>query len=208
VKRLRQSTAAAFGVAIVVVAVASPRPARAAEITAATPAPARAIDVPRPTETARDRVPLEVDGVRLRGRWFETAVHRAVRGAGRRLEAPSCAAVLGDYRDSAGRALTERLRALALDAPAYARLVLIYDGSNDGPCRRPRVYAFTSPGSRVVRACPTLGALAVSRPEEAEAVVIHEVLHTLGLADDLPSSAAITAAVERRCGRADARRFD
>jgi hypothetical protein len=186
VKRFRQSTAAAFGVAIVVVAVASPGSTRAGEIT--------------------ER--FEVDGVRLRGRWFEDAVRRAVQGAGRRLAAPSCAAVLGDYRDGAGRALTDRLRALGLDAPAYARLVLFYDGSSDAPCRRPRVYAFTSPGSRVVRTCPTLGALAVSRPEEAEAVVIHEVLHTLGLADDRPSSASITAAVERRCGRIAVQRWD
>jgi len=68
------------------------------------------------------------------------------------------------------------------------------------------VYAFTSPGSRVVRACPALGALAVSRPDEAEAVVIHEVLHTLGLDHDLPSSADVTAAVERRCAPSLARR--
>jgi hypothetical protein len=135
-------------------------------------------------------------------------VRRAVQGAGRRLEAPSCAAVLADYRDGEGRPLTARLRTLRLDATAYSRLVLFYDGSNDAPCRRPRVYAFTSPGSRVVRACPTLGALAVARPAEAEAVVIHEVLHTLGLRDDRPSSASITASVERRCGRLAAGRVD
>jgi len=147
------------------------------------------------------------DGVRLRGRWFEENVRRAVQGAGRRLEAPSCAAVLDEFRDGGGRALSDRLRALSLDAPGYTRLVLFYDGSNDGPCLRPRVYAFTSPGSRVVRACPALGALAGARPEEAEAVVIHELLHTLGLADDRPSSASITAAVLRRC-RGDARQLD
>lgn len=150
--------------------------------------------------------PTDADGVRLRGRWFEEPLRRAVQGAGRRLAEPSCAAVLGEFRDPVGRPLAERLGELALAPGDYARLVLFYDGSSDAPCRRPRVYAFTSPGSRVVRACPTLGALAVSRPEAAEAVVIHELLHTLGLGDDRPSSASITAAVESRCLRADDRR--
>ena len=78
-------------------------------------------------------------------------------------------------------------------------MVLFYDGSTTAPCRRPRVYAFTAPGSRVVRACPALGRLAAAAPDEAEAVVIHEVLHTLGLAENPPSSEEITARVERRC---------
>jgi hypothetical protein len=145
------------------------------------------------------------DGVRLRGRWFEEPVRRAVEGAARRLAGSSCAAVFHDFRDGSGRLLADRLRALDLDAGAYARLVLFYDGSNDAPCRRPQVYAFTSPGSRVVRACPSLGALVVSQPDEAEAVVIHELLHTLGLAHDAPSSAEITARVLRRCGPDDRR---
>lgn len=150
--------------------------------------------------------PAKADGVRLDGRWFEEPVRRAVQGAGRRLAGPACAAVLGDFRDAAGRRLADRLGELSLAPEEYARLVLFYDGSNDDPCRRPRVYAFTSPGSRIVRACPTLGALAAARPSEAEAIVIHELLHTLGLGDDRPSSAWITAAVESRCLRADARR--
>jgi hypothetical protein len=182
VERFRQSTAAALAAAIAALS-SGPR-ATAVEGTA----------------------PSDADGVRLRGRWFEEPLRRAVQGAGRRLAEPSCAAVLGEFRDPAGRPLAERLGELSLAPGDYARLVLFYDGSSDAPCRRPRVYAFTSPGSRVVRACPTLGALAVSRPEEAEAVVIHELLHTLGLGDDRPSSASITAAVESRCLRADDRR--
>jgi hypothetical protein len=181
-ERFRQSKAAALAAAIVALS-SGPR-ATAVELTA----------------------PPAADGVRLRGRWFEEPVRRAVHGAGRRLAERACATVLDDFRDTTGRPLADRLGALALQADDYVRLVLFYDGSSDAPCRRPRVYAFTSPGSRVVRACPTLGTLAVSRPDEAEAVVIHELLHTLGLADDRPSSASITAAVERRCHQADDRR--
>jgi hypothetical protein len=139
------------------------------------------------------------DHVRLAGRWFETPVRSAVQGAARRLAAPPCAAVLSDFLDVRGRPLRERLAELGLDAPSHARSIFFYDGSSDAPCRRPGVYAFTIPGSRIVRACPLLGSLAASDPERAEAVVIHEVLHTLGLEEDALTSQQITARVERRC---------
>ena len=167
----------ALGVAMLVVVPGSTRTTRAAAIACA----------------------LETDGVRLRGSWFEVPVRRAVNGAARRLAEPSCAAILTDFRDHAGLPLREHLRALDVDAPAYARMVLFYDGSNESPCRRPRTYAFTAPGSHVVRTCPTLAALVASDPREAEAVVIHEILHTLGLEENPPASADITAAVVRRC---------
>ncbi len=148
-----------------------------------------------------DRVlpPDPADGVRLAGRWLEEPMRRAVRGASRRLGERSCAAVLDDFRDPAGRPLRERLRELELEAPEYARMVLFYDGSSEEPCRRPRVHAFTAPGSRVVRVCPSLGRLVASAPRTAEAIIIHEVLHTLGLDENPPSSEDITAAVEKRC---------
>jgi len=139
------------------------------------------------------------DGVRLAGRWLEEPVRRSVQGAARRLAEPSCEAVLGDFRDASGRGLRERLEETGLDAPSYARMVLFYDGSSEGPCRRPRVHAFTAPGSRVVRVCPSLGRLAAAEPGRAESIVIHEILHTLGLAENPPNSEDITAAVERRC---------
>jgi hypothetical protein len=142
---------------------------------------------------------MSADGVRLVGRWLEEPVRRSVHGAARRLAEPSCEAVLGDFRDAAGRALRERLGETGLDAPSYARMVLFYDGSNEGPCRRPRVHAFTAPGSRIVRVCPSLGRLAAAEPGRAESIVIHEILHTLGLAENPPTSEDITAAVERRC---------
>lgn len=138
------------------------------------------------------------DGVRLRGRWFEDAVRLAVRDASRRLDEPGCSTVL-DLRDRSGRALRARLQETGLDAPSYVRQVLFYDGSNDSPCRQPRTLAFTAAGSRVVSVCSALGRLAASSPGEAQAVVIHEVLHTLGLGENPPASDEITALVERRC---------
>ncbi len=147
----------------------------------------------------RPAVAADGDGVRLRGTWFEEPVRRAVHAAARRLADPSCAAVLAAFRDPSGRTLDERLLELRLEAPDYALMVLFYDGSNDAPCHRPRVHAFTAPGSRVVHACPDLGMLAASDPRQAEAVVIHELLHTLGLQENPPASDDITAAVEARC---------
>ena len=154
---------------------------------------------PRDSPAAAPASSLGADGVRLRGSWSEGPVRRAVHGAARRLAEPSCAALLSDFRDRTGRPLREHLRELEVDAPAYVRMVLFYDGSHDPPCGRPRTYAFTAPGSRVVRTCSTLGALAASAPDEAQAIVIHEILHTLGLGENPPASEDITAAVVRRC---------
>jgi hypothetical protein len=196
--RIRQSTVSPLVAAILVAGSGGPTDAAAADRT-----DPLAVQAGLTTEMEGDRGAASgsVDAVRLPGRWFEAPVRRAVAGAARRLAEPACAAVLGEFRDGSGRSLRDRLGTLGLEAPDYARLVLFYDGSTEEPCRRPRIFAFTSPGSRVVRACPSLGALAVRRPDEAEAVVIHEVLHSLGLARDSPSSDAITAAVERRCER-------
>ena len=143
--------------------------------------------------------PAPSDGVRLGGRWFEEPVRRAVRGASRRLGEPSCSALLDELEDSEGRPLSERLGALEVEASAFVRMVLFYDGENDAPCRRRGTYAFTAPGSRVVRVCPSHARLAAEAPRQAEAVVIHEMLHSLGLGEDSPTSEGITAAVERRC---------
>jgi hypothetical protein len=142
---------------------------------------------------------LPADGVRLEGLWFEEPLRRAVHGAARRLAVPSCEAVLADFRDTSGRQLLAGLGETGFDAPSYARIVLFYDGSNAEPCRRPGILAFTAPGRRVVRVCPSLGRLAVAEPGLAESIVIHEILHTLGLAENPPSSDEITRAVERRC---------
>jgi hypothetical protein len=38
-------------------------------------------------------------------------------------------------------------------------------------------------------------------PPLAEAIIIHEALHTLGLREDPPSSREITRRVVKRCGR-------
>jgi hypothetical protein len=61
-------------------------------------------------------------------------------------------------------------------------------------------YAITQPGSRVVFICPREFIQKREwNPAEAEALIIHEMLHSLGLEENPPSSVAITADVLDRC---------
>jgi hypothetical protein len=128
-------------------------------------------------------------------------IEAAVRGGARRLAREDCARLLTDYRDASGRTLAENAQRLGRTASEYVDLVLFYGHDDaDGRCRRRRLLAFTSPGSRVVRVCPELADVYRSYPPDAEIVIIHEVLHSLGLGENPPSSDEITARVAYRCG--------
>jgi peptidoglycan hydrolase-like protein with peptidoglycan-binding domain len=152
-------------------------------------------------DVSEEGIESAADGVRLAAEWFSQPVRTAVRGAAHRLADPDCAALLDDFSDAEGRSLRQRLEQLGVDAPAYTRSVLFYDGSNELPCRRRRMLlAYTAPGFRFVRVCPRLAALAHADPREAEIIVIHEILHTLGLAENPPTHEEITARVFNRCG--------
>jgi hypothetical protein len=74
------------------------------------------------------------------------------------------------------------------------------DGSRSRRCESTPTYAFTARGSLVVYVCPRHLSHAILRePVRAEAVIIHELLHTLGLGEDPPPSSYIQARVEWRC---------
>lgn len=125
------------------------------------------------------------------------AIERAVTGARRRLEDDACAAVFDEFSDSSGRTLSEVATALALSPDESLARVIFRDGRESTACRATRPAAFTGVGSRVVFVCPaTFGAL---DRESAELVVIHELLHTLGLGERPPSSSYINQVVARRC---------
>lgn len=127
-----------------------------------------------------------------------------VERAARRLAQEPCSQVLRDYRDSAtGKPLSDVLAESNLTPSDYVEGLLYREGPSDGPCRQSWVAAYTSPRSHVVYICPRPfwrfrwsfdRALPVT-------ILIHETLHTLGLGEDPPSSAEITARVEARCGR-------
>ena len=131
------------------------------------------------------------------------SVRAALRGAARRLSRPGCTHLLAEFSDAAGRPLQENLDTLGYDAPAYLSIVVFADGSVDARCQDPEKLAFTKPGSRVVFVCPQFREAQWQKPNRAEAVLIHEALHTLGLGENPPSSGTITERVIARCGRAE-----
>jgi hypothetical protein len=103
--------------------------------------------------------------------------------------------------DRTGHPLDERLRTLAVDQQTYLTLLFFVDGSREVPCIKGS-FAFTTQGSRVVRICvEELKRTWQSNPEHVVSRVIHEMLHTLGLGEDPPSSEEITRRVVASCGR-------
>lgn len=122
-----------------------------------------------------------------------TLVRQAVEGARSRLREPACRAVLGDFGlelDSSG-----------LEADQWLDRIVFADGIGQAACRRSDVLFATAPGSRVVFACAQrFTRLAAQDADLAAALVIHEMLHTLGLPEAPPTSGEITAKVRKRCG--------
>jgi hypothetical protein len=109
---------------------------------------------------------------------------------------------LTEFTDGEGRPLAERLDALGRTPQSYLGDILFEDGSQAGACAPRDVLAVTNPGSRVVWICPRqFVAVAYRDPVEAELILIHEMLHSLGLGENPPSSHEITRRVEQRCAR-------
>jgi hypothetical protein len=171
-------TNACVGAAIALLATAVPMAAHADPPAEATPPRVR---IKRPADAA--------------------AVTKAVRGAIRRLERDACLRIFSEFADMAGRPLQAGLDALGLTAPAYLQIVGFYDGSAQRRCERSTIQAFTTPGHRVVFVCPRFTRMQLGEPAAAEMVVLHEVLHTLGLGENPPTSTEITRRVTARCGR-------
>ena len=136
-------------------------------------------------------------------------VERAREGATRRLQAEECRKVLTDFTDAQGHSLRENLETKGLDAAAYLRTVTFLNGSRTRSCRQgSKVLLVATPGVGSVAVCPMGGDPFSTRfaqvqlrdPSFAEFIVIHEMLHTLGLGEDPPTSEEITRQVRLRCG--------
>ena len=122
-----------------------------------------------------------------------------VERALRRLELPSCQRVLTDFVDSSNRTLGENLDATGLTFDGYVTRLHFIDGDGEPQCANDRVIAFTAPGNRIIYLCSARFTAMFTERREAEAILIHEILHTLGLGENPPSSAEITRQVWRRC---------
>jgi hypothetical protein len=133
---------------------------------------------------------------------LDKLVSRAVRDARSKLSEPACSMVFGDFRDSDGRTLQQKLDVAGRTGPSYLEWLNFYDGGGKARCADRATLASTSPGSRVVYICsPQFAEKQHREPGLAAALIIHEELHSLGLAENPPSSQAITAQVISRCGK-------
>jgi len=135
---------------------------------------------------------------KIRDGELASAIDRAVRGAMRRLQGAKCARVFDDFSDGDGRSLSGVLAEMAGHQSDPASRAIFRDGREHMTCRTSPVAAFTGPGSRVVFVCRnrfgTIGR------ERAELIIIHELLHTLGLREQPPAPGEIDRVVARRCG--------
>lgn len=129
------------------------------------------------------------------------AVTHATVGAVRRFAGPTCQLLLTDFADGSGRALATTVTSAEWDPAAYFAALRFIDDSGAPQCRNGATLAFTSPGAHVIHVCgPRFRDRFLRDPAAAEIIVIHELLHVLGLGENPPASEAITAQVWARCG--------
>lgn len=128
------------------------------------------------------------------------AVARALDGVARMLARPECQALLDEFADTSGRPLRAALEASGRSAPDHLARVFFYDAPPH-LCRTSTL-AVTVPGSRAIFVCGSRFVRQMgSNPRHAEATLLHEVLHSLGLGENPPSPDYITGRVRARCGQ-------
>jgi hypothetical protein len=130
-------------------------------------------------------------------------VQRVSARAAARLEDARCASLLTDFTDRDGRTLASKLEPLGVSASQYLLQLRFFDGSQQPVCR-PRVIMATVRGAPRVFVCPgrvnsRLSQVELESSLLAEAMIIHEMLHALGLGENPPSSFEITARVRESC---------
>jgi len=168
----------------------------AAALLALTAGPRPLCAAPKPTEW---RKPLNA--------YDSAASERAKAGAARRLESPQCQKLLTDFTDRNGTPLAENLSAWGMSAADYVHLLHFLDGASLPICGRKSVQLAAVPGALQVYVCPggprrvnsDFALTQAENPSVTEALVIHEMLHTLGLGENPPTTFEITEAVRDSC---------
>ena len=157
---------------------------------------------PNPSAVLRESL---ASNVRIADPSRAAVVRKAVLGAFDSLGSGKCQRIFGDFRDSSGQTLQEKLDTMGETGQSYLKLVMFYEGSAQRACHSSRgqdISAATATGSRVVFICG--GNFSEGRhpkPFGPEAVIIHETLHSLGLGENPPTSDEITWRVFSRCAR-------
>ena len=129
-------------------------------------------------------------------------VQRAIDGAARRLTRAPCQQVFDDFSTVAGELLRSALDRTQMTPAQFLGSLRFADGLATPQCRTyQHLAAYTAPGHPVIFVC---GERFASRfrddPRAAELIVIHEMLHAVGLGESPPASEDITTQVMRRCG--------
>jgi hypothetical protein len=141
----------------------------------------------------------DFSNVRLGDTRARFAVGRALEGAARRLDHRECQVLLDEFNDVSGRPLRASLEESGVSAPAYLGRVFFYDAPQR-ICETSNL-ALTTPGSRAIFVCSSRVVREMARnSRHVEAILIHEMLHSLGLGENPPSSDYITGRVQARCG--------
>ena len=136
-----------------------------------------------------------------------SVVERVRARAAALLDEGECGKLLTDFKDRGGRTLESNLQPLGGSASRYLLQLSFLDGSRLPACRTLEVIMATTPGVRRVFVCPAgagrvnsrLSRMEFESGSVAEAMVIHEMLHTLGLGENPPSTFEITERVRERC---------
>ena len=132
-----------------------------------------------------------------RGRF---ALGLALDASARELEQPGCQALLDEFEDVSGRPLRAALEESGVSASAYLGRVFFYDAP-ERICGTSNL-AVTTPRSRAIFVCtPRFVREMKKNSRHVETVLIHELLHSLGLGENPPSSDHITSRVQARCGQ-------
>lgn len=136
--------------------------------------------------------------VRIRDAATARSVEQALEAAHERLARPACQQVLSDFRDASGRSLDEAVAASAGSAQAFLARLLFYEGSGYPTCVKRGALAFTQPSSRVIFICGN--SFVRAHPLQAQATLIHEMLHAAGLDHEASGRNGTNWTVLRRCG--------
>lgn len=121
--------------------------------------------------------------------------------AAAKLRTAECRQVLSDFRDGAGRRLSEVLEERRMGANDFLASLFFVDGRATPLCASGKAAAGANPGTIFIGVCKeTFARVEATDPGLAANVVIHEMLHALGLGENPPSSEEITRQVARRCG--------
>ena len=129
----------------------------------------------------------------------EPTIERAREGAVRKIEQPGCQRLLEEFKDKDGRTLRQNLATWNRPVTDYLRTMPFRDGSFHPFCRSGQSALVSVVGLRPVFVCPSFRKQAERDPWAAENWIIHEMLHTLGLGENPPSSREITQRVNERC---------